>query len=139
VRPGEAAAQVLGDQVRIFRRHQIREPAIDEIHAVDADETRELAVRVQDDVAMYQHRFVDALAKFGEQFRTGFFPARGARGAQQKLVDRHADGLHVELSFELLCELDALGQTFAADGALNGERQLGDRAQVAPLEKEQHE
>ncbi len=57
-----------------------------------------------------------------KSFGPAFVAAGGARGAQQQLVDRHADGLHVELTFELLCELDALGQTFAADGALNGER-----------------
>ena len=34
--------------------------------AIDADETRELAVGVQDHVAMHQHRFVNALAQLGE-------------------------------------------------------------------------
>ena len=51
---------------------------------------------------MHEHRLVDALAELGEEFGTGFFAARGARGAQQQLVDRHAERLHVELSFELL-------------------------------------
>ena len=63
----------------------------------DADEARELAVGVQDDVAMHEHRFVDALAEFGEQFGAGFVAARGARGAQQQLVHRDAERLHVEL------------------------------------------
>ncbi len=76
MRAREAAAQVLGDELRVFRRHQVREPAVDEIDAIRADEARELAVRVEDDVAMHEHRFVNALAELGEEFRAGFVWAR---------------------------------------------------------------
>ena len=65
--------------------------------------------------------------------------ARGARGAQQQLVDRHAERLHVELRLVFVFDFDALRQALAADRALNRERQLGDRPQIAPLEHEQHE
>ena len=47
--------------------------------------------------------------------------------------------LHVELCLILVFDFDALRQPLAADGALNRERQLGDRPQIAPLEYEQHE
>jgi hypothetical protein len=83
MRPGEPAAQVVRHQLGVFGRDQVGEPAIDEIHAIGADETGELAVGVQDDVAMHQHRFVDALAQFGEKFGTGTLAPRVARSSQQ--------------------------------------------------------
>src|SRR2546429_4191097 len=46
--PGEAAADVLAHQLGVFRRHQIREAPPDELHAIDADQARELPVGVQD-------------------------------------------------------------------------------------------
>ena len=79
----EPAAQVLRDQVRIFRRDQVRQPAVDEIDAVHADEARELRVGVEDDLAMHQHRFVNAFTELGEQLRAGTFAAGKARRALQ--------------------------------------------------------
>ena len=43
------------------------EAPADELDAIDADEAGELAVGVQDDVAVDQHRLVDAVAEVGEQ------------------------------------------------------------------------
>jgi hypothetical protein len=86
----QPAAQALGHEVRILRRDQVRQPAIDEIDAIDADEAGELAIGVQDHVAMHEHSFVDALAEFCEQARPGLLATRGARGAHQQLVDRDA-------------------------------------------------
>ena len=59
------------DQLGVFGRDEIRQPAVDEIDAIDADEARELAVRVEDHFAMDEHRFVDALAELGEEFGSG--------------------------------------------------------------------
>ena len=138
MRASQAAPQVLGHQVRVFGRDQVREPAIDEVDAVDADETGELAVGVENDVAMHEHRFVDALAELGEQFGPGLLAARGARHAQQQLVDRDAERLRVELGF-LGVDVDALRQTLARQRALHAQGQLRDRPQIAPLKQEQHE
>jgi hypothetical protein len=134
----EPAAQVLRDQVRIFRRDQVRQPAVDEIDAVHADEARELRVGVEDDLAMHQHRFVNAFTELGEQLRAGTFAAGKARRALQELVDRDAERLHIELS-AVLGDLDALRQALRAHRTLHGDRQLGDRPQIAPLKHEQHE
>ena len=46
-------------------------------------------------------------------FGPDLLAARGARGAQQQLIDRHAERLHVELAFVLRIDLDALRQPFA--------------------------
>ena len=132
----QPAAQVLGDEIRVLGRDEIGEPTVDEVHAIGADEARELAVGVEDDVAVHEHRLVDALAELGEELRAGFVAGRAARRAQQQLVDRQAEGLDVEL---LLIDVDVLRQTLAGHGPLNRQRQLGDRPQVAPLEDEQHE
>ena len=53
-----------------------RELAADELDAIDADEARELPVRVQDDVAMHQHRFVNAVRQLAEQLRRASAPRR---------------------------------------------------------------
>ena len=88
---------------------------------------------------MDQHRFVNALTELGEEFGSGSCLGPGARGAQQELVDRYAERLNVELRFVFVVDFDALRQALAADRALNRERQLGDRPQIAPLKQEQHE
>ncbi len=118
VRTGQAAPQVLGHQLRVLGRDQVGQLAIDEVDAVDADETGELAVGVQDHFAMHEHRFVDALAELGEQLRAGLLAARSARGARQQLVDRHAERLQIEL---FLLDVDALRQPFRAERALHRE------------------
>ena len=64
--------------------------AADELDAVDTDEAGELTVGIQDDVAMDQHRLVDAVAEVGKHLRRG---ARAValvrRGcASQQVVDR---------------------------------------------------
>jgi hypothetical protein len=53
VRAGQPAAQALGHQVGVFGRDEIRQPAVYEVDAVDPDETRELAVGIEDHVAMH--------------------------------------------------------------------------------------
>ena len=68
---------------------------------------------------MHEHRFVNALAELGEEFGAGFARGPVARGAQQQLVDRHAERLHVELGLVFRIDFDALRQTLAADRALN--------------------
>ncbi len=106
------------------------------VDAVDADETRELAVGVEDHVTVHEHSFVDALAELGEQSRPGFLAARGARGTHQQLVDGDAEGLQVQL---FLVYLDALRKPFARQRTLDRQGQLCHRPQIAPLEHEQHE
>jgi hypothetical protein len=64
---------------------------------------------------------------------------RGARGAQQKLIDGHAERLNIELALVFRIDFDALRQAFADNRPLNIERQLGDRPQIAPLENAQHD
>jgi hypothetical protein len=54
------------------------------------------------------------------------------------LVDGDAQCLHIELRL-LLIDLDALRHAVRAHGALQLQRQFGDRPQIAPLEKKQHE
>ena len=80
--PGETAAQVFADQLGVFRRDQVRQPAVDEIDAIHADEARELAVGVEDHVAMHEHRFVDPLAELGEQLRARTFSRPVVRAAR---------------------------------------------------------
>ncbi len=139
MRPEQPAAQVLGHEIRVLRRDEIGEPAVDQIDAIDADETRELAVGVEDDVAVHEHRFVDAFTELGEEFRAGLLASRGTRRAQQQLVHGQPERLDVELGFVFGVDVDVMRQALAGHGALNSQRQLGDRPQIAPLEQEQHE
>ena len=67
------------DEIRIFRRHEIAEAAADELDAIDADEARELLVRVQDDFAMHEHRLVDAIRELAEQLRARVAAPRARR------------------------------------------------------------
>jgi hypothetical protein len=107
--------------------------------AIDADEARELAVRVQDHVTMHEHGFVNALAELGEQLRSGLVAGRAARRAQQQLIHGDAECLHVELRLVAGIDLDVLREPVTRHRALHRQRQLGDRPQIAPLEQEQHE
>ena len=52
----------------------------------DADEARELLVRVQDDVAMHEHRFVNAVRELAEQLRARVRCARCAGVAETRVI-----------------------------------------------------
>jgi hypothetical protein len=67
----------------------VRKTPADQLHTIDPDEAGELPVGVHDDVAMHQHRLVDALAQVGEQLGRIGCLALGARaGARQQVIDR---------------------------------------------------
>jgi hypothetical protein len=86
---GETAPDVLIHQVRIFRRHEVAQPAAHQLDAVNTDKSRKLTVGVQNDIAVYEHRFVNAIAQVGEQFGRGArnFALVGGGHARQQVID----------------------------------------------------
>ncbi len=64
--PGQPPADVAVDELGILGRHQVAQLAADQLDAVHADETRKLAVGIQNGIAMDEHRFVDAVAQLAE-------------------------------------------------------------------------
>ena len=55
-----------------------------QIDAINTDKGRKLPVGVQNDIAVHEHRLVNAVAQLGKQFR------RGARAFHSRWWPRHA-------------------------------------------------
>ncbi len=111
----EPATDVVVHQLRVFRRHQVGEPAPNQLHTVHAHEARELAVGIQNDVAVNQHRLVDSIAQLGEQLRHPRIAFRPRRGARQQMVDGRderrnlrAIGLQLDAPVEASADCDPL-------------------------------
>jgi len=135
--PREAAADVLAHQLRVFRRHEIGELAPDELHAIDADEVRELPVGVHDHFAVHQNRFVNALAELGERRRRGRAVAlRPAGGAGEQVVDGADQGGDFRPA---ALEVHPPRQLPVARAALQLLRQPRERTQRPALQPIQHQ
>ena len=135
--PGEAAADVLAHQLGVFRRHQIRQAASDELHAIDADQARELPVGVQDHLPVQQHCLVNAVAQVGEQSGClGGIALRAASGAPQQVID----GRDQARDFSLVAAaIQPLGDRPAGGDAQQLLRQLPNAVQLATLQPIEHQ
>ncbi len=135
---GQPPADVAVDELGIFGRHQVAQLAADQLDAVHADETSKLAVGVQNDIAMDEHRFIDTVAQLAEQLRhcgARLAVADGGSACQQ-MIDRGGERGNfrtVGLQFQ------APGEPAANGDPLQLLRELLDAVQGATLQPVKHE
>ena len=99
-------------QLGVLGRHEIAQPAAGEVGAVRAHHRGKLPVGIENDLAMHQHRLVDALAELGEEFRRHPAALALGRGARQQMVDCRDQDRQLRLRAS---RLHAAGER-AADG-----------------------
>ena len=133
----ETRANVVAHQLGVLGRHEIAEPAPDELDALDTYQAGELPVGIQDHVAMDQHRLMNALAEIGEQLggRAVASALRGCGGARLQLIDRGDERRDLRL---VTVHVDASSQVAADRDALQLLEQLFDAPPFATLEPIQH-
>ncbi len=135
--PGQAPGDVLAHQLRVLRRHQIGQAPSDELDPVDADEAGELAVGVEDYLAVHQHGFVDAVAEVGEEFgRLGGLAVGARSGAGQEVVNCGDQDGDLRL---VARHLHAPGEPPANGNALQLLGEFLDASHVAALQRIKHE
>jgi hypothetical protein len=92
----DAPPDVLTHKLRVLRWNEIGQSPSDQLGTIHADEAGKLAVRVQDHIAVHQHRLMNALAELGEQLgrvRGVVLVTRG--GAREQLIDRGDERRHL--------------------------------------------
>ncbi len=132
----QPAADVVADQLGVLRRHQVGELAAHQLDTIHPHEARELPVRVENDVAVDEHRLVNAIAELREQLGHARIGLGARRRPGEQMIDRR-DQRGALVSFGL--QLDPPVEPPTDRDLLQLLRQFPYASQSAALQDIEHE